>query len=61
MANNPLIPQGTVNRLRGSVIWNDFPQLNVTAPYLGTDGIGFSLDGESTVFLPTMTGAVTSL
>lgn len=57
---NPLIAQGTLNRLRGSVTWPNFPTLNVTAPYLNKEGIRLSLDGESTVFLPTITGAVTS-
>ncbi len=60
MANNPLISQGTLNRLRGSVVWEDFPALNVTAPFLGKEGIRLSLEGESTVFINTMTGAVTS-
>ncbi len=60
MAGNPLVPQGTLNRLRGSVIWNDFPSLNVTAPFLGRAGISLSLEGNTTVFLQTMTGAVTS-
>jgi hypothetical protein len=34
--------------------------LNVTAPYLGKQGIRLTLQGESTLYLPTMTGAVTS-
>lgn len=53
-------PQGSLNRLRSSAIWNDFPALNVTAPFLGKTGIRLSLEGESTLFIPTMTGAVTS-
>lgn len=57
---NPLIAQGTLNRLRGSVVWQNYPTLNVTAPYLSKEGIRLSLDGEATVFLPTITGAVTS-
>ena len=57
---NPLIVQGSLNRLRASVVWNDFPSLNVTASYLGKDGITLALDGESTAFINTMTGAVTS-
>ena len=60
MAGNPLIAQGTLNRLLGSIVWTNFPQLNVTASYLGKEGIRLALEGESTVFLPTMTGAVTS-
>lgn len=57
---NPLVSQGTLNRLRGSVVWNDHPELNVTAPFLGKDGIGLTLNGEATQFYETMTGAVTS-
>lgn len=60
MAVNPLVEQGTLNRVRGSVNWANFPELNVTAPYLGAEGIGLALEGGSTVYLPTMTGAVTS-
>lgn len=60
MANNPLIAQGTLNRIRASVTWASFPSLNVTAPFLSREGIRLALQGESTVYLPTMTGAVTS-
>jgi hypothetical protein len=58
---NPLIPQGVLNRVRASVIWTTFPELNVTAPYLGRAGITLAPDGAATVFLPTMTGAVPSM
>lgn len=57
---NPLIDQGTLNRLLGSVVIPDFPELNVTASFLGEDGLSISLQGEAVVFIPTMTGAVTS-
>lgn len=57
---NPLIPLGSLNRLRGSVVWPSFPSLNVTAPYLGKEGIRLALEGETTTYLPQMTGAVTS-
>lgn len=60
MANNPLITQGTISRIRGSVVIPGFPALNVTAPYLGKAGIRLSLQGGTTVYLPQMTGAVTS-
>ncbi len=60
MAANPLIAQGALNRLRGSVVIPDFPELNVTAPYLAKEGIRLALQGDSVVYLPTMTGAVTS-
>lgn len=57
---NPLITQGTLNRLRGSVIIPSHPELNITAAYLGKEGISLSLEGETTLYIPTMTGAVTS-
>jgi hypothetical protein len=61
MANsNPLIDQGTLNRLRGSVIWANFPQLNVTAPFLHKRGINLALDGPVTTYVDTMTAGVTS-
>jgi hypothetical protein len=60
MASNPLVSQGTLNRLRASIIWGSFPALNVTAPFLGKAGIKLALEGEATAFHPTMTGAVTS-
>jgi len=60
MATNPRVAQGTLNRIRGSIVLPDLPELNVTAPFLGRGGISFALQGESTVMIPTMTGAVTS-
>lgn len=57
---NPMIPQGTLNRLRGSVNFVDFPELNVTAPYLGKAGITLQLEGEATDMIGTMSGVVTS-
>lgn len=57
---NPLVTQGTLNRLRGSVVIPSFTNLNVTAGYLGTGGISLSLDGDATQMIDTMTGLVTS-
>jgi hypothetical protein len=57
---NPLIDQGVVNRLRGSLVLPDNPSLNITAPYLGRAGIRLALQGQATVYLPTLTGAVRS-
>ena len=61
MATNPLIDQGTLNRLRGSITIPNLPALNITAAFLGKAGINLALQGSATTFLPTMTGAVTSL
>lgn len=60
MAGNPLVAQGSLNRVKASVTWIDFPELNVTAAFLGRDGVSLGLEGNSTAFLPTLTGAVTS-
>lgn len=60
MANNPLISQGTLNRIRANVLFPSFPQLNVTASFLGKAGITMALEGDTTTFINTLTGAVTS-
>lgn len=57
---NPLINQGSLNRVRASIVWSQNPALNVTSSYLGKQGIKLALEGESTLFIPSMTGQVTS-
>jgi len=57
---NPNVPQGTINRLRASVTLPDHPELNITSPFLGKAGISLAFEGNSTVYVDTMTGAVTS-
>jgi hypothetical protein len=57
---NPLIPQGTLNRLNASVIWTNFPSLNVTSGFLMPNGITIAFEGVTTDFIRTMTGVVTS-
>lgn len=60
MATNPRVPQGTLNRVRGSVIVPSFPNLNVTAPFLGKGAISINLQGQATQMIQTLTGVVTS-
>lgn len=57
---NPLVAQGVLNRLRGSVTWNSFPVLNVTAAFLGREGIRLAIEGKSSKSIETMTGIVQS-
>lgn len=57
---NPLVSQGTLNRIIASVVVPDNPTLNVTAPFLGKAGVTLSLEGETTNYIQTLTGAVTS-
>lgn len=60
MGTNPNTPQGALNRIRGSIVIPAFPELNVTASFLGREGIAIRFQGETTLYIPTMTGAVTS-
>src|ERR1043165_6408643 len=57
---NPLVDQGVLNRVRGAVVWTDFPGLNVTAPFLDKDGINLRREGEASAQHGTMTGVVQS-
>lgn len=60
MANNPLIAQGFLNRIKAAVSITALPALNVTASYLGAQAISMALVGEATTIIPTMTGIVQS-
>jgi len=60
MASNPLVSQGVLNRLRGSIVIPNFPELNITASFLGKEGIGLAFSGESVTYIDTMAGQVTS-
>ena len=60
MAGNPMINQGTLNRLRGSVVFASNQTLNVTAPYLAKDAISIAFDGDAGMLIPTLTGGVSS-
>ena len=55
-----IIPQGTVNKLRGSISFPDFPAINITSPYLGTEMIKVTFSGETTTIIQTATGIITS-
>ena len=57
---NPLIQLGSLNRLRGSILFDDFPALNVTAQFMTKEAIKLGIDGDMTQFLAAMAGAVTS-
>jgi hypothetical protein len=57
---NPRVDQGTLNRLLSSVTFNDAPELNVTASYLGKGMISIAFEGETTQTPGTATGVVQS-
>lgn len=60
MATNPLIPQGTLNRVRCSVVIPSYPSLNITSPYMGQSFCSIDISGPFSDLIPTATGAVTS-
>ncbi|MGK0739979.1 hypothetical protein ACSFCX_06545 [Yokenella regensburgei] len=57
---NPMISQGTLNRVRCAVGVTDHPELNITAPFLGKDMVSLRPDGNATDIIPTATGTVGS-
>jgi len=57
---NPNVAQGTLNRLRGSVVIPDHPSLNVAAFNLGENGMTLAFDGNAVLMINTLTGRVTS-
>lgn len=54
------LPQGTINVLRGSVVFADNPSLNVINSFLTKEGISIAPQGDVNRLLPTMTGGVQS-
>ena len=60
MPGNPLIAQGTLNRVKAAVQFDTFAALNISASYLGKEGIRLQLGGTVTTQINSMTGIVTS-
>lgn len=57
---DPNVPQGTLNRLRGSIAFDNNAILNVIASNLGAEGINLTFAREATTRIDAMTGQVTS-
>jgi hypothetical protein len=57
---NNLVQLGSISRLRGSLTFTDFPTLNITAPFLGRDGVRLAVEGDTTQMLQQMVGMVQS-
>ena len=53
-------PQGTLNKLLGSVQVIGIPGLNITPGFLSRNGIRWAFEGDATETKDTMTGIVTS-
>ncbi|MFZ1011186.1 MAG: hypothetical protein WAN65_30385 [Candidatus Sulfotelmatobacter sp.] len=59
-APNTAVPQGVLNRLRTSLTVVNFPQLNVTASFLGRRSIRLTREGRAVENLDSLTGIVPS-
>lgn len=57
---DPRTPQGNLNRIRASVIWTTFANLNITPDFLGSEGLSLAFEDVATARIPTMTGLVNS-
>lgn len=57
---NPNVLQGTLNRLKSSVVIATSPELNVTPAFLGKEMVHLAPEGPVTTFIDTSTGVVTS-
>ena len=60
MATNPLVAQGTLNRVRCSVIVPNYSNLNITSPYMGKSFASIDFEGAFDEQIETATGVVTS-
>ena len=57
---NPVLSQGTLNRVRGSIIIASFPSLNITPAFMGKNFITVDFDEDYTDQIETATGVVNS-
>lgn len=57
---NPMIAQGTLNRLRSHVTIPGFTNLNISPPYMGKSFVKVTFDGDFDKLIETATSAVTS-
>ena len=57
---NPLVAQGTLNRIRCSIIIPDYSSLNITASYMGKNFATVTFGGNFTTQIETATGVVNS-
>ena len=49
MAGNPQVAQGTLNKVRSSVIVTGDNTLNVTAPFLGRNMVSVAFQGDASL------------
>lgn len=57
---NPLPVLGPINRIRATLTFPNFPQLNVSAAFLTQTGIRMAINGQTTNMIPAMVSQVQS-
>lgn len=60
MATNPLVAQGTLNRVRNHVASSSYPALNISAAYMGKTFARLEFEGSFNEQIGTGTGGVSS-
>src|ERR1700761_379221 len=60
MATHPLIQQGTLNRVRCSVVVPGFTNLNITSSYMSKSFARLTYEGNFSDLIGTATGGVSS-
>lgn len=60
LLGNPLTRQGNLNRILPHVLVANFPQLNVTSPFMAKSQVVVTFDGPFVNQIPTATGIVPS-
>lgn len=60
MATNPLITQGTLNRVRASVVVPSYSSLNIISSFMGKGFVTVTFDGNFSELIATGTGGVSS-
>ena len=60
MATNPMVPQGSLNKVRAHIVVPNYPTLNVSPSYMGDDGFSLDIDEDMVRQIKTQTGLVNS-
>lgn len=60
MATNPMVPQGSLNKVRAHIVVPNYPTLNISPDYMGDDGFSLDIDEDMIRQIKTQTGLVNS-
>ncbi len=60
MATNPMVPQGSLNKVRAHIVVPNYPTLNVSPSYMGEDMFTLDIEDDAVRQPKTATGLVNS-